>query len=153
MADLLTLLALLVGLVFIVQSNASPQELADTVREFVQNLFRRDAPSAIESQNRDESAPIGDYERGLGRRGRRGRSPVWGNMREEQLAREDRETPIDETEADNDSVLASSETGRTRDRVSWSSVARRGTPLITSLAFAVVRGERYSGRRKRKREG
>jgi hypothetical protein len=104
MADLLTLLALLAGLVFVVQSNVSPQELADTVRGFIQNLFRRDGSSTLEGQNRDESAQIGYLEPGLGRRGY---SPVFGNMRGQQLAMKDDETPMDD--------VATSEMGRTRD--------------------------------------
>lgn len=104
MADLLTLLALLAGLVFVVQSNVSPQELAYTVKGFIQNLFRRDGSSTPEGQNRDESAQIGYLEPGLGRRGY---SPVLGNMRGQQLAMRDRETPMDD--------VPTSETGRSRD--------------------------------------
>lgn len=102
MADLLTLLALLAGLVFVVQSNVSPQELAYTVKGFIQNLFRRDGSSTLEGQNRDESAQIGYLDSGLGRGGY---SPVIGNMRGQQLAM--KETPMDD--------VPTTETRRTRD--------------------------------------
>lgn len=83
MADILTLLALLAGLVFVAQSRAPPEELASRVKEFVENLFRQDGTSDRERESgderhrgfEDESAPI---QRLAGQnQGRRPQSPVY----------------------------------------------------------------------------
>jgi hypothetical protein len=121
MADILTLLALLAGLVFVVQSRAPPEELAGRVKEFVEHLFRQDGPSDRERENwderhrgfEDESAPIQRY--AGENQGRRLHSPVYNESWKKGMG--DDETLMgDEPGVDSDWQREPRRRGRGRNR-------------------------------------